>query len=144
MSIIKGAYTARAEIYGRTVSTTDSGAEYEEWDYNNPVDWVDCIVTSFDTESSFAVRSREIIDLRSSENDLLKMKTSAKLSRDDRVGKIKDRKTGALLFLDYDRGPTGEITEESKIYDVIGSFPVTDPFGQVLEQVYTLELAKDL
>lgn len=123
--IFSAKYTMSAEVYDETTNQDLSGQITRDWDYTTPSFNIVCdgrILTAAGSRVTFV----EDWGPQYSNSRFVSITCGQKLNNRQRLGNIKT--------------PNAYLLDQNTIFDVLGVYPVIDPFGNVIE--YTVLAAE--
>jgi len=125
IDLVDSVLSMKMDIYRQfDLQDPDSGAIKKEWQYYKTVDCSAKGVIS--NSSSTRTNSIQSFGTKYVNEEILQVRTAARLSYREKVTNIKDSKGNAIwVELDYP-------SETPTVFEVIGSTPVTDGFGSVI------------
>lgn len=136
MDLVQSLLPMKADLY-RQFDSQDSntGAILKEWHY---YDTVSCYAKSIISNSASARGSnKQIIDTTYQNDKVLEVRTEKVLSVREKITNIRDKNnTPIWTELNYP-------TETPTVFEVIGSSPVTDPFGMVIGYSSTIKRSEN-
>jgi hypothetical protein len=115
----------KLDVYRQSeIQDPDTGAIKREWNYHRTVDChaKGVISNSATTRSS----DKQVFSNKYMNDQIIQVRTSEKLTMREKVTNVRDAKDNVIW---------SEInfpTETPTVFEVIGTTPITDPFGNVL------------
>lgn len=129
-------YPLKADILKKVrVVDEDTGQTKYSWVAGTTIN---CSVSSFVSTSFKAQPTNEVFSEIYDKVQYLKMKTPMGLSRDVRVTNIRNAETDEVLYKEFELAG-----QPSTNYNTMGSAPIVDPFGAVIQYDTLLQRASD-
>jgi len=124
-SIVDSVLSMQLDVYRQSeIQDPDTGAIKREWNYHRTVDChaKGVISNSATTRSS----DKQIFSNKYINDQIIQVRTSEKLTAREKVTNIRD-KNGNVIWSEINFP-----TETPTVFEVMGTTPITDPFGAVL------------
>jgi len=124
-SIVDSVLSMQLDVYRQSeIQDPDTGAIKREWNYHRTVDChaKGVISNSATTRSS----DKQIFSNKYINDQIIQVRTSEKLTAREKVTNIRD-KSGNVIWSEINFP-----TETPTVFEVMGTTPITDPFGAVL------------
>ncbi len=133
--LVDGLMTMKMDIYRQSEQQDkDTGAIIREFSY---IKTLDCYARGVITESRNRSNDNQKFSNKYSNNQYIELRTSDKLTPRDKVKNIRDASGNPIWYeLDYP-GDT------PTVFDVIGTTPIADPFGNVVGYNSSLQRAEN-
>jgi hypothetical protein len=115
----------KLDVYRQSeIQDADTGAIKREWNYHRTVDChaKGVISNSATTRSS----DKQVFSNKYMNDQIIQVRTSEKLTMREKVTNVRDAKDNVIW------AETNFPTETPTVFEVIGTTPITDPFGVVL------------
>jgi hypothetical protein len=123
--LIQSVLPMRLDVYRQIDSqNTDTGAIVKEWQYYKTVDChaKGVISNSATTRSS----DKQIFNNKYTNDQIIQVRTEDRLTTREKITNIRDMKNNYIwVELDFP-------TETPTVFEVMGTTPITDPFGRVI------------
>jgi hypothetical protein len=125
IDLVDSVLSMKMDVYRQfDLQDPDTGAIKKEWQYYKTIDCAAKGVIS--NSSSTRTNSIQSYGTKYTNEEILQVRTAARLSYREKVTNIRDSKGNAIwVELDYP-------SETPTVFEVIGSTPVTDGFGSVI------------
>ena len=125
IDLVDSVLSMKMDVYRQLdLQDKDTGAIVKEWIYYKTIDCSAKGVIS--NSSSTRTNSIQSYGTKYSNEEILQVRTSQRLTYREKVTNIRDSKNNAIwVELNYP-------TETPTVFEVIGSTPVTDGFGNVI------------
>ena len=123
--LIDSVLSMQLDVYRQTeIQDPDTGAIKREWNYHRTLDChaKGVISNSATTRSS----DKQIFSNKYLNDQIIQVRTSEKLTMREKVTNVRDA-SGNVIWAE-----TNFPTETPTVFEVIGTTPVTDPFGSVI------------
>ena len=123
--LIDSVLSMKLDVYRQSeIQDADTGAIKREWNYHRTVDChaKGVISNSATTRSS----DKQVFSNRYMNDQVIQVRTSEKLTMREKVTNVRDAKDNVIW------AETNFPTETPTVFEVIGTTPITDPFGVVL------------
>lgn len=123
--LIDSVLSMQLDVYRQSeIQDPDTGAIKREWNYHRTVDChaKGVISNSATTRSS----DKQVFGNKYMNDQIIQVRTSEKLTMREKVTNIRD-KSGNVIWSEINFP-----TETPTVFEVIGTTPVTDPFGTVI------------
>ena len=123
--LIDSVLSMQLDVYRQSeIQDPDTGAIKREWNYHRTVDChaKGVISNSATTRSS----DKQVFGNKYMNDQIIQVRTSEKLTMREKVTNIRD-KNGNVIWSEINFP-----TETPTVFEVIGTTPVTDPFGTVI------------
>ena len=123
--LIDSVLSMQLDVYRQTeIQDQDTGAIKREWNYHRTLDChaKGVISNSATTRSS----DKQIFSNKYLNDQIIQVRTSEKLTMREKVTNVRDA-SGNVIWAE-----TNFPTETPTVFEVIGTTPVTDPFGSVI------------
>lgn len=123
--LIDSVLSMQLDVYRQSeIQDQDTGAIKREWNYHRTVDChaKGVISNSATTRSS----DKQVFSNKYMNDQIIQVRTSEKLTMREKVTNIRD-KHGNVIWSEINFP-----TETPTVFEVIGTTPVTDPFGTVI------------
>jgi len=124
-SIVDSVLSMKLDVYRQSeIQDPDTGAIKREWNYHRTVDChaKGVISNSATTRSS----DKQVFSNKYMNDQIIQVRTSEKLTIREKVTNIRDA-SGNVIWSEINFP-----TETPTVFEVIGTTPITDPFGAVL------------
>ena len=125
IDLIDSVLSMSLDVYRQSeVQASDTGAIKKEWNYYRTVDChaKGVISNSATTRSS----DKQIFDNRYKNDQVIQVRTKERLTMREKITNIQDS-SGNVIWTEINFP-----TETPTVFEVIGTTPITDPFGNVL------------
>jgi len=125
LDLVDSVLSMKMDVYKQLdTQDADTGAIKKEWSYYKTVD---CSVKGvISNSSSTRTNSIQSIGTKYQNEEILQVRTSGRLTFREKITNIRDSKNNPIwVELNYP-------TETPTVFEVIGSTPVTDGFGNVI------------
>jgi hypothetical protein len=123
--LIQSVLPMRLDVYRQIDSqNTDTGAIVKEWQYYKTIDChaKGVISNSATTRSS----DKQIFNNKYTNDQIIQVRTEDRLTTREKITNIRDMKNNYIwVELDFP-------TETPTVFEVMGTTPITDPFGRVI------------
>jgi hypothetical protein len=125
IDLVDSVLSMKMDVYRQTdLQNPDTGAIVKEWIYYKTIDCSAKGVIS--NSSSTRTNSVQSFGTKYSNEEILQVRTSQRLTFREKITNIRDAKGNAIwVELNYP-------TETPTVFEVIGSTPLTDGFGNVM------------
>jgi len=125
LDLVDSVLSMKMDVYRQTdLQDPDTGALKKEWIYYKTIDCSAKGVIS--NSSSTRTNSIQSYGNKYTNEEILQVRTAARLTYREKVTNIRDSKNNAIwVELNYP-------TETPTVFEIIGSTPVTDGFGNVI------------
>jgi hypothetical protein len=125
IDLVDSVLSMKMDVYRQTdLQNPDTGAIVKEWIYYKTIDCSAKGVIS--NSSSTRTNSIQSFGTKYSNEEILQVRTSQRLTFREKITNIRDAKGNAIwVELNYP-------TETPTVFEVIGSTPLTDGFGNVM------------
>jgi hypothetical protein len=123
--LIDSVLSMKLDVYRQSeIQDADTGAIKREWNYHRTVDChaKGVISNSATTRSS----DKQVFSNKYMNDQIIQVRTSEKLTMREKVTNVRDAKDNVIW------AETNFPTETPTVFEVIGTTPITDPFGVVL------------
>jgi hypothetical protein len=123
--LIDSVLSMQLDVYRQyEIQDTDTGAIKREWNYHRTIDChaKGVISNSATTRSS----DKQVFSNKYMNDQIIQVRTSEKLTMREKVTNIRDA-SGNVIWSEANFP-----TETPTVFEVIGTTPVTDPFGTVI------------
>ena len=123
--LIDSVLSMQLDVYRQyEIQDTDTGAIKREWNYHRTIDChaKGVISNSATTRSS----DKQVFSNKYMNDQIIQVRTSEKLTMREKVTNIRDA-SGNVIWAE-----SNFPTETPTVFEVIGTTPVTDPFGTVI------------
>ena len=123
--LIDSVLSMQLDVYRQTeIQDQDTGAIKREWNYHRTIDChaKGVISNSATTRSS----DKQVFSNKYMNDQIIQVRTSEKLTMREKVTNIRDA-AGNVIWAEANFP-----TETPTVFEVIGTTPVTDPFGNVI------------
>jgi len=123
--LIDSVLSMKLDVYRQSeIQDVDTGAIKREWNYHRTVDChaKGVISNSATTRSS----DKQVFSNKYMNDQIIQVRTSEKLTMREKVTNVRDAKDNVIW------AETNFPTETPTVFEVIGTTPITDPFGVVL------------
>ena len=123
--LIDSVLSMQLDVYRQSeIQDADTGAIKREWNYHRTLDChaKGVISNSATTRSS----DKQVFSNKYMNDQIIQVRTSEKLTMREKVTNIRDT-AGNVIWAE-----TNFPTETPTVFEVIGTTPVTDPFGTVI------------
>ena len=134
--VMEAVLSMKMDIYKQfDVQNEYTGAMVREWNYYKTLD---CHAKGVITNSA-TTRSgdKQIMNNRYTNEQVIQVRTAEKLTNREKITNIRDSNNNNIwVELNYP-------TETPTVFEVIGTTPITDPFGQVLAYNSTLKRSEN-
>lgn len=123
--LIDSVLSMKLDVYRQSeIQDTDTGAIKREWNYHRTVDChaKGVISNSATTRSS----DKQVFSNKYTNDQIIQVRTSERLTMREKITNVRDAKDNVIWT---------EInfpTETPTVFEVVGTTPITDPFGNVL------------
>jgi hypothetical protein len=133
--VVSGLMTMKMDIYRQQEQQDkDTGAIIREFSY---IKTLDCYARGVITESRNRSNDNQKFSNKYSNNQYLEVRTSERLTYRDKVKSIRDIDGKTIWYeLDYPN-------DTDTVFDVVGSTPIADPFGNVVGYNSSLQRAEN-
>jgi hypothetical protein len=127
---VEAKYAMTMDIYRVQIAQTGTGQVKRQWVY---AETVPCLAKSIISSGVRTPSNDKTVDSRYMIEEIIKVMTLDKLPRNAKVSNIKDLQ-GNVLWEEAEvlNGP-------ATIFNIVGSTPILDGFGQILEYENTLQ-----
>jgi hypothetical protein len=134
--IMEAVLSMKMDIYKQfDVQNADTGAIVKEWNYYKTLD---CHAKGVITNSA-TTRSgdKQIFNNKYNNEQVIQVRTSERLTAREKITNIRDSNEEAIWTeLNYP-------SDTPTVFEIIGTTPITDPFGQVLAYNSTLKRSEN-
>ena len=123
--LIDSVLSMQLDVYRQTeIQDSDTGAIKREWNYHRTLDChaKGVISNSATTRSS----DKQVFSNKYMNDQIIQVRTSEKLTMREKVTNVRDA-AGNVIWAE-----SNFPTETPTVFEVIGTTPVTDPFGTVI------------
>ena len=123
--LIDSVLSMQLDVYRQTeIQDADTGAIKREWNYHRTLDChaKGVISNSATTRSS----DKQVFSNKYMNDQIIQVRTSEKLTMREKVTNVRDA-AGNVIWAE-----SNFPTETPTVFEVIGTTPVTDPFGNVI------------
>ena len=123
--LIDSVLSMQLDVYRQTeIQDADTGAIKREWNYHRTLDCYakGVISNSATTRSS----DKQVFSNKYMNDQIIQVRTSEKLTMREKVTNVRDA-AGNVIWAE-----SNSPTETPTVFEVIGTTPVTDPFGTVI------------
>ena len=123
--LIDAVVSMQLDVYRQTeIQDADTGAIKREWNYHRTLDChaKGVISNSATTRSS----DKQVFSNKYMNDQIIQVRTSEKLTMREKVTNVRDA-AGNVIWAE-----SNFPTETPTVFEVIGTTPVTDPFGNVI------------
>ena len=123
--LIDSVLSMQLDVYRQTeIQDQDTGAIKREWNYHRTIDChaKGVISNSATTRSS----DKQVFSNKYMNDQIIQVRTSEKLTMREKVTNVRDA-AGNVIWAE-----SNFPTETPTVFEVIGTTPVTDPFGNVI------------
>lgn len=123
--LIDSVLSMQLDVYRQTeIQDSDTGAIKREWNYHRTLDChaKGVISNSATTRSS----DKQVFSNKYMNDQIIQVRTSEKLTMREKVTNVRDA-AGNVIWAEANFP-----TETPTVFEVIGTTPITDPFGTVL------------
>jgi hypothetical protein len=128
---VEAKYAMLADLYSvQQKRDANTGEIIREWLY---VDTVKCLAKSIISSGVRTPSNDKTIDSRYIVEEIIKINTLDKLSRNAKISNIRDL-SGKVLWEEAET-----LNNPPTVFNVVGSTPIIDAFGQILEYENTLQ-----
>ena len=129
--VVEAKYSMQLDIYRvQTGQDPNSGEIRRKWMYTETIP---CLAKSIISSGVRSPSNDKTVDSRYMVEEILKVMTLVKLPRNAKISNIRDL-NGQLLWEE------AEISgNPATIFDIVGSTPIIDGFGQILEYETTIQ-----
>jgi hypothetical protein len=128
---IEAKYAMEMDIYRVQISQDPATKQIKrKWIY---AETVSCLAKSIISSGVRTPSNEKTIDVRHVVEEIIKVMTLEKLPRNGKITKIRDMQ-GNILWVEAEAA-----NNPATIFDVVGSTPIIDAFGQILEYENTLQ-----
>lgn len=123
--VVNAAFSMKMDVYKQNETQNEyTGALIKEWNYYKTVNcYAKGIISNSATGRS---GDRQLMNNKYEINQFIEIRTTEKVSMRDKVTNIRTEH-GEIIWTELDFP-----TETPTVFEVIGSTPMTDPFGDVL------------
>ena len=124
-SIIDSVLSMKLDVYRQSeIQDSDTGAIKREWNYHRTIDChaKGVISNSATTRSS----DKQVFSNKYMNDQIIQVRTSEKLTMREKITNIRDV-AGNVIWSEINFP-----TETPTVFEVVGTTPITDPFGNVL------------
>jgi len=127
---VEAKYAMTMDIYRVQIAQTGTGQVKRQWIY---AETIPCLAKSIISSGVRTPSNDKTVDSRYMIEEIIKVMTLDKLPRNAKVSNIKDLQ-GNVLWEEAEvlNGP-------ATIFNIVGSTPILDGFGQILEYENTLQ-----
>jgi hypothetical protein len=133
--VIDGLMSMKMDIYTQSEQQDpDTGAIVREFSY---IKTVDCYARGIITETRNRTNDNQNFSNKYSNNQYIEARTSERLTPRDKIKNIRDASGKPIWFeLNYP-------SDTPTVFDVVGTTPISDPFGNVLGYNSSLQRAEN-
>jgi len=133
--VINGLMSMKMDIYTQSEQQDpDTGAIVREFSY---IKTVDCYARGIITETRNRTNDNQNFSNKYSNNQYIEARTSERLTPRDKIKNIRDASGKPIWFeLNYP-------SDTPTVFDVVGTTPISDPFGNVLGYNSSLQRAEN-
>ena len=133
--VVDGLMTMKMDIYRQQEQQNkDTGAIIREFSY---IKTLDCYARGIVTESRNRTNDNQKFSNKYSNNQYAEVRTSEKLTPRDKIKNIRDASGNPIWYeLNYP-------SDTPTVFDVIGTTPISDPFGNVVGYNSSLQRAEN-
>jgi hypothetical protein len=133
--LIDGLMTMKMDVYRQTEhQDEDTGAIIREFSF---IKTIDCYARGVITESRNRSNDNQKFSNKYSNNQYIEARTSDRLTPRDKVKNIRDVNGSPIWYeLNYP-------SDTPTVFDVVGTTPISDPFGNVLGYNSSLQRAEN-
>lgn len=134
--IVESILSMKMDVYRQIENQDpDTGAIKKEWTYYKTVS---CHAKGVISNSATSRNGdRQVFDNRYRNEQVIEVRTSSRLTSREKVTNIRNSE-GAIIWAEIDFP-----TETPTVFEVVGTTPVTDPFGKVLAYSSTLKRSEN-
>jgi hypothetical protein len=136
IDIMEAVLSMKMDIYKQfDIQNPDTGAIVKEWNYYKTLD---CHAKGVITNSA-TTRSgdKQIFSNKYNNEQVIQVRTSERLTAREKITNIRDSNEEAIWTeLNYP-------SDTPTVFEIIGTTPITDPFGQVLAYNSTLKRSEN-
>lgn len=136
IDIMEAVLSMKMDIYKQfDIQNPDTGAIVKEWNYYKTLD---CHAKGVITNSA-TTRSgdKQIFSNKYNNEQIIQVRTSERLTAREKITNIRDSNEEAIWTeLNYP-------SDTPTVFEIIGTTPITDPFGQVLAYNSTLKRSEN-
>jgi hypothetical protein len=136
LDIMEAVLSMKMDIYKQfDVQNPDTGAIVKEWNYYKTID---CHAKGVITNSA-TTRSgdKQIFSNKYNNEQVIQVRTSERLTAREKITNIRDSNEKTIWTeLNYP-------SDTPTVFEIIGTTPITDPFGQVLAYNSTLKRSEN-
>jgi hypothetical protein len=136
IDIMEAVLSMKMDIYKQfDIQNPDTGAIIKEWNYYKTLD---CHAKGVITNSA-TTRSgdKQIFNNKYNNEQVIQVRTSERLTAREKITNIRDSNEKAIWTeLNYP-------SDTPTVFEIIGTTPITDPFGQVLAYNSTLKRSEN-
>jgi hypothetical protein len=136
IDIMEAVLSMKMDIYKQfDIQNPDTGAIVKEWNYYKTLD---CHAKGVITNSA-TTRSgdKQIFSNKYNNEQVIQVRTSERLTTREKITNIRDSNEEAIWTeLNYP-------SDTPTVFEIIGTTPITDPFGQVLAYNSTLKRSEN-
>jgi len=127
---VEAKYAMTMDVYRVQIAQTGTGQVKRQWVY---AETVPCLAKSIISSGVRTPSNDKTIDSRYVIEEIIKVMTLDKLPRNAKVSNIKDLQ-GNVLWEEAE-----VLNSPATIFNIVGSTPILDGFGQILEYENTLQ-----
>lgn len=133
--VVDGLMTMKMDVYRQTEQQDkDTGAMIREFSF---IKTIDCYARGVITESRNRSNDSQKFSNKYSNNQYIEARTSDRLTARDKVKNIRDVNGKPIWYeLNYPN-------DTDTVFDVVGSTPISDPFGNVVGYNSSLQRAEN-
>jgi len=136
IDIMEAVLSMKMDIYKQfDIQNSDTGAIVKEWSYYKTLD---CHAKGIITNSA-TTRSgdKQIFNNKYTNEQVIQVRTSEKLTSREKITNIRDSNENPIwVELNYP-------SDTPTVFEVMGTTPITDPFGQVISYNSTLKRSEN-
>jgi hypothetical protein len=133
--VVDGLMTMKIDVYRQQErQDPNTGAMIREFSY---IKTVDCYARCIITETRNRTNDNQNFSNKYSNNQYIEARTSERLTPRDKIKNIRDASGNPIWFeLNYP-------SDTPTVFDVVGTTPISDPFGNVLGYNSSLQRAEN-
>jgi hypothetical protein len=134
--VVNAAFSMRVDVYKQTETQNEyTGALNKEWNYYKTLNcYAKGVISNTGTARS---GDRQTLGNRYENTQIIEIRTIEKVSMRDKITNIRTE-NGEVIWTELNFP-----TETPTVFEVIGSTPMTDPFGDVLAWNTTLKRSEN-
>jgi hypothetical protein len=135
LDVVDGLMSMKMDIYAQSEQQDpDTGAIVREFSY---IKTIDCYARGIITESRNRSNDNQSFSNKYSNNQYIEARTSERLTPRDKIKNIRDASGKPIWYeLNYP-------SDTPTVFDVVGTTPISDPFGNVLGYNSSLQRAEN-